>query len=47
MTLELLGYPEYSVGRLMTPDYIAIRETLDRAAGPRLHSAATAGSPKR
>ena len=26
VTLELLGYPEYSVGRLMTPDYIAIRE---------------------
>ena len=26
ITLELLGYPEYSVGRLMTPDYIAIRE---------------------
>jgi magnesium transporter len=24
--LQLLGYPEYSVGRLMTPDYIAIRE---------------------
>ncbi|TGE19690.1 magnesium transporter [Hymenobacter elongatus] len=27
VTLELLGYPEYSVGRLMTPDYIAIRES--------------------
>jgi magnesium transporter len=27
ITLELLGYPEYSVGRLMTPDYIAIRES--------------------
>ena len=26
VTLLLLGYPEYSVGRLMTPDYIAIRE---------------------
>ena len=26
VTLQLLGYPEYSVGRLMTPDYIAIRE---------------------
>ncbi|GAB3827739.1 magnesium transporter [Hymenobacter jeollabukensis] len=26
VTLELLGYPEYSVGRLMTPDYIAVRE---------------------
>ncbi len=23
---QLLGYPEYSVGRLMTPDYIAARE---------------------
>lgn len=23
---QLLGYPEYSVGRLMTPDYIAVRE---------------------
>ncbi|MHC1739382.1 MAG: magnesium transporter [Ignavibacteriaceae bacterium] len=23
---KLLGYPEYSVGRLMTPDYIAVRE---------------------
>ncbi|OGX89065.1 magnesium transporter [Hymenobacter lapidarius] len=27
VTLQLLGYPEDSVGRLMTPDYIAIRET--------------------
>ena len=27
VTLQLLGYPEYSVGRLMTPDYIAIRES--------------------
>jgi magnesium transporter len=26
-TLKLLGYPEGSVGRLMTPDYIAIRAT--------------------
>ena len=26
ITLALLGYPEDSVGRLMTPDYIAIRE---------------------
>ena len=26
VTLQLLGYPEYSVGRLMTPDYIALRE---------------------
>lgn len=25
-TLELLGYPEGSVGRLMTPDYVAIRK---------------------
>jgi magnesium transporter len=25
LTLKLLGYPEYSVGRLMTPDYIAIK----------------------
>lgn len=25
LTLKLLGYPEHSVGRLMTPDYIAIR----------------------
>ena len=23
--LELLGYPEYSVGRLMTPNYLAVR----------------------
>lgn len=23
---KLLGYPEYSIGRLMTPDYIAVRE---------------------
>lgn len=23
---KLLGYPEYSVGRLMTPDYIAVKE---------------------
>ncbi len=26
VTLELLGYPESSVGRLMTPDYIAVRQ---------------------
>lgn len=26
ITLSLLGYPEESVGRLMTPDYIAVRE---------------------
>jgi magnesium transporter len=26
ITLSLLGYPEYSVGRIMTPDYIAVRE---------------------
>jgi magnesium transporter len=26
ITLALLGYPEDSVGRLMTPDYIAVRE---------------------
>lgn len=26
LTLELLGYPEDSVGRLMTPDYIAVKE---------------------
>lgn len=25
VTLSLLGYPEYSVGRLMTPDYIAVQ----------------------
>jgi magnesium transporter len=26
ITLSLLGYPEGSVGRLMTPDYIAVQE---------------------
>jgi len=26
-TLKLLGYPEGSVGRLMTPDYLAIKES--------------------
>lgn len=26
VTLELLGYPEDSVGRLMTPDYVAVRQ---------------------
>ncbi len=25
--MELLGYPEYSVGRLMTPDYVAVRSS--------------------
>lgn len=25
-TLRLLGYPEFSIGRLMTPDYIAIKK---------------------
>ena len=28
VTLELLGYPESSVGRLVTPDYIAIQEDM-------------------
>jgi magnesium transporter len=28
VTLELLGYPEYSVGRLVTPDYMAIKEDM-------------------
>jgi magnesium transporter len=27
VALELLGYPEYSVGRLMTPDYVAVKPT--------------------
>lgn len=26
LTLELLGYPENSVGRLMTPDYISVKQ---------------------
>ncbi|MBA3647720.1 MAG: magnesium transporter [Chitinophagales bacterium] len=26
ITLSLLGYPEHSVGRLMSPDYIAVKE---------------------
>ncbi len=26
VTLSLLGYPEHSVGRMMTPDYVAIRK---------------------
>jgi magnesium transporter len=26
ITQQLLGYPEYSIGRLMTPDYIAVKE---------------------
>jgi magnesium transporter len=26
MALKLLGYPEHSIGRLMTPDYIAVHE---------------------
>ncbi len=26
ITLALLGYPEHSVGRLMTPDYIAVKQ---------------------
>lgn len=32
-TVELLGYPEESIGRLMTPDYIAVRPswTVERA----------------
>lgn len=32
-TLQLLGYPEESVGRLMTPDYVAVRPdwTIERA----------------
>ncbi len=31
--VELLGYPEHSVGRLMTPDYVAVRQnwTVKRA----------------
>jgi magnesium transporter len=32
VTLSLLGYPEHSVGRLMTPDYIAVKRhwTVDK-----------------
>ncbi len=26
VTLSLLGYPEHSLGRLMTPDYVAVKE---------------------
>ncbi len=26
ITLSLLGYPDHSVGRLMTPDYVAVKE---------------------
>lgn len=35
VALQLLGYPEDSVGRLMTPDYVAIRPgwTVDQALG--------------
>lgn len=44
VTLSLLGYPEYSVGRLMTPDYIAVnvdwtvREVLDHIREEGKHS---------
>jgi len=31
-TLKLLGYPESSVGRLMTPDYCAIKSSLVRCS---------------
>lgn len=27
IAISLLGYPKYSIGRLMTPDYIAVRES--------------------
>src|SRR4029079_17851810 len=27
IAVTLLGYPEGSIGRLMTPDYVAVRET--------------------
>ena len=33
----LLGYPEDSVGRLMTPDFIAVREDWTSATSARLH----------
>ncbi len=43
-TLQLLGYPEESVGRLMTPDYVAIRPewTIEQA----LQHIRTKGKPK-
>ena len=43
----LLGYPEGSVGRLMTPDFIAVRRGLDGEGSARLRARAWAGLAKR
>ncbi len=39
---QLLGYPEGSAGRFMTPKYLAVRPELDRAAGAGLRARARA-----
>ena len=43
VALTLLGYPEGSIGRLMTPHYVAVREALDDSRGARLHPHPRAG----
>ena len=44
---SLLGYPEDSVGRLMTPDFIAVQRGLDREGGARLRPRDTGRTAKR
>ena len=43
VAVTLLGYPEGSIGRLMTPHYVAVRRGLDRARGARLRPRARPG----
>ena len=43
VAVALLGYPEGSIGRLMTPHYVAVREDWTDRAGARLHPRARAG----
>ena len=43
VAVKLLGYPEGSIGRLMTPHYVAVREDWTIAAGARLHPRARPG----
>ena len=43
VAVTLLGYPEDSIGRLMTPDYVGGARALDGARGAGLHTRARPG----
>ncbi len=47
VALTLLGYPEESIGRLMTPNYVAVARALDDSGGRSTTSARTGRSRRR